>query len=210
MEVYLASFSSSLNVEPYIHIVKKFVNIDINYKSVQTVIGWFVLIQLLLKKMDKNDIIFSKNIYGKPYLIGNKFYFNISHSKQKVAVALYSEEVGVDIEKIANPNLKIVDRFFTYDEKNFVFLCDNKLKIAERFYIIWTLKESYLKYKGVGFKQSLKSFSFNVLKTGEFILYLDRDCVFKVKKIDGYIVSCCSKKVIGNNVNFKEISYFFN
>lgn len=207
-EIYLAHFPLDVDIEQYIHIIKKFVNIDINYKSKQTIIGWWILVKLLLGKIGEKDISFNTSKYGKPYLLGNKLYFNISHSKQKVAVALSNGEVGIDIEKISNPNLKIVDRFFTYDEKNFIFSCKDKLKIAERFYVVWTLKESYLKYKGIGLKQSLKSFGFNILSTGEATLCLVEDCIFNNKRIDGYIISCCSKKTAkNNNVEIKKWCY---
>lgn len=46
------------------------------------------------------NIQFTNNDYGKPYLLMHKnLYFNISHSIDKVLMVVSDTEVGIDIEK---------------------------------------------------------------------------------------------------------------
>ena len=47
------------------------------------------------KEIDINKITYNK--YGKPYY--KDFYFNISYSKNYIAVATSSLEIGIDIEE---------------------------------------------------------------------------------------------------------------
>ena len=51
--------------------------------------------------ISNKEIIFDKTNSGKPYLHGHlNFYFNISHTRTAIVVALSDQEIGVDIEKI--------------------------------------------------------------------------------------------------------------
>lgn len=54
--------------------------------------------QSLSKYIDVNKVKFTKN--GKPYLVGNKKYFSLSHSFNKVAIAIYNQPIGIDIERV--------------------------------------------------------------------------------------------------------------
>ena len=102
---------------------------------------------IILKKLNlAKNTLFSFTPSGKPYLQDYPdFHFNISHSGEFTALALSDSQVGVDIEKLRDINLKIADRYFTDDEKAYVK--DNK-----SFFYIWTRKEAYLKMTGEGLK----------------------------------------------------------
>ena len=74
-----------------------------------------------------SDIVFAKNSYGKPYLSDYpEFHFNVSHSCKYLVVLVSNQPVGVDIEKIDNPNLNIAHRFFLKKRKH-IFLLIKKL-----------------------------------------------------------------------------------
>lgn len=96
---------------------------------------------------------------GKPLLLNrNDVHFNISHSGDWVVVALSEKEVGIDVEKIREPEYRIAERFFSsFELKQLNALKGDVKKI--RFFELWTLKESYLKLLGKGLTQSLGSFS---------------------------------------------------
>lgn len=80
--------------------------------------------------LDNDHINFTRNQYGKPYLIGHpNFHFNISH---------------------------------------------------ERFYNIWTKKDSYVKYIGKGLTIPLNSFD---------VLSGELKCLIKTINKEGYIIS---------------------
>lgn len=63
------------------------------YMRKASLFAWFCL----SKYIDLNKVQFSKN--GKPTLIGNSKYFSLSHSFNKVAIAICSKPIGIDIEK---------------------------------------------------------------------------------------------------------------
>lgn len=107
-----------------------------------------------------SEFVVEKTALGKPRLQGMEdFHFNLSHSGKWVVIAYGDAEVGVDVEKIHMTDGKaaIARRYFTEDEQGFVF--ENAAKIPERFFRVWTAKESYLKYLGTGLHRRMDSFS---------------------------------------------------
>ena len=99
-----------------------------------------------------NNILVSK--LGKPFLDSNKYYFNISHSGEYVIFAVSDDEIGIDIQKMDEINLGISERFFSPYEDKFIKKCNS----FKRFYIIWTIKEAYIKYSGQVLNKTLNSF----------------------------------------------------
>lgn len=196
---YIIDIFDNINFEKYIDFIKQKINIKINFNKKQSIVAWSFLLKYLGSKNIDSKYLFKTNKYRKPFLFNNKFYFNISHSCEKVVVAISDSEVGIDIEKISKPNFKIIDRCFNIKEKNFIFLDNNKKNIINRFYIVWTLKESYLKFKGVGLRQRLDSFDFDFKDLEKIKLILkniqDEDIFlnFKYIELDNYILSYCGK-----------------
>ena len=102
---------------------------------------------------------FSVNEYGKPILSSNpRIHFNISHSGNYVVCAIGDKQSGIDIEIIKPVDLKIANRFFAADEKEYIFNPKDSF-ITNRFYEIWTKKESRIKWEGKGLSIPLPSFS---------------------------------------------------
>lgn len=136
--------------------------------------------------INNSEIVFGQNSYGKPYIIGYpNFQFNVSHSENLLVVLVSDQAVGVDVEKIRNPNIQIVNRFFTENEKDYVL--SNPSLTTKRFYEIWTRKEAYIKYLGKGLSHPL--LSFDVLK--------EHGDNFFTFELDQYIISAFSdNKVI--------------
>jgi 4'-phosphopantetheinyl transferase len=113
------------------------------------------------------QFVLKKNEYGKPYLESYPdFHFNISHTKNAIAIAISGSEIGVDIERLREPDLKIAHRFFTKNEVKYIEAGD----VAERFFEIWTKKEAYIKWQGKGLAIPLRSF--DVLKSPELFCFL--------------------------------------
>ena len=106
------------------------------------------------------EYIITKGPFGKPYIKeNNSFHYNLSHSGNWVVIAYGDTEVGIDVEKICMDAGKeeIARRYFTPDEQAYVF---NEKELApQRFFEVWTGKESYLKYLGTGLQKNLASFS---------------------------------------------------
>ncbi len=97
---------------------------------------------------------------GKPCLAGKQdIYFNISHSGEAVICAVSLFEVGCDIEKVSDVNLKIAERFFCEDEYEMIMSQKTEELKREMFFRLWTLKESFIKLTGMGIGMPMKSFS---------------------------------------------------
>jgi Phosphopantetheinyl transferase len=148
-------------------------NQEQNAKQVTTE---FVLLKSLRTVDD--DVSIPMNIqtneYGKPFIPGYPYHFNISHSDDLIICGVSDIEIGVDCQTVdTNSNIEgIIKRFFTPDEQSYVLsgspsstpeLRTNNLELRTRFTELWTLKESYIKALGTGGATPLESFS--VLKS---------------------------------------------
>ncbi len=100
------------------------------------------------------------NDCGKPFF---KDYsgvrFNFSHSANRLMLAVSSTEIGCDTERNRPVDLKIARRYFAEDEYSFI---NNSSDKYASFFRIWTLKESYVKAIGCGFKNPPASFSVSI------------------------------------------------
>ena len=104
------------------------------------------------------DIQFTYGVYGKPSLESGNVRFNLSHSGDRVAVAVATVEVGIDIECMRNDLdfLEIAKYFFS--PKEYAVLAQAEDSMAETFYRVWTCKEAYMKARGMGFSLPPRGF----------------------------------------------------
>ncbi|MBQ8318139.1 MAG: 4'-phosphopantetheinyl transferase superfamily protein [Lachnospiraceae bacterium] len=118
--------------------------------------------------VEPKELVIGRGSQGKPYVEGHpEFHFNISHSGDMVAIAYGACQVGVDVEHIRcrENDLKVAKRCFTPEEYTFItdeaFAVDLEgvsHSVEERFFMVWTMKEAYLKYKGTGISVPMNSF----------------------------------------------------
>ena len=107
--------------------------------------------------ISNKSIVFTKNKNGKPFILGHPdFQFNISHTRNAIAVAFSNKKIGVDIEPIKSFDSEIANRFFASSEQEYIASHDNP---DYAFYEIWTKKEAYIKYLGTGLSTPLNSFN---------------------------------------------------
>lgn len=115
---------------------------------------------LLRYALGNSDYVIEKTSSGKPFIRGREnFHFNLSHAGNWVVMAYGHSEVGVDVETVRmDTNIEaIARRFFAPEEQSFVF--QEEADRHQRFFRIWTGKESYVKYLGTGLNMDLASFS---------------------------------------------------
>jgi 4'-phosphopantetheinyl transferase len=105
--------------------------------------------------------------HGKPRVahldVMPSIYFNLANTLGLVvcAVSVAHEAIGVDVERIDRKTeiLDLADRYFSHFE-----VCTLRAlppsEQLRRFVAIWTLKESYIKARGLGLTQPLDQFSF--------------------------------------------------
>jgi len=120
---------------------------------------------------------FTYNQHGKPFLLNSPLYFNVSHSKDIILIAISNQEkTGVDIEHMDSSRdyLKIAQRFFSPGEYQALIAC-SKENQAEAFFNIWTAKEAYIKAVGKGLWIDLNSFAVSVWPTAPACLLHSAD-----------------------------------
>lgn len=104
----------------------------------------------------------SRSPKGKPFLPDfPAVRFNFSHSGEYLALAISDSEVGLDIQETKNPHtdaLKIAKRYFTETEYKSLLSCDTPEQRRSLFFLLWTIKEAYLKYLGCGLAGRMNSF----------------------------------------------------
>ena len=115
------------------------------------------------------EISFSYNKYGKPSLNAEVhtevLKFNVSHSKDIVIYAIArNREIGIDVEYLKDINRaeKIVERFFSEEEKKF-YNSQPEHKKKWAFFSLWTRKEAYSKAMGRGIGLPSKDFELNLI-----------------------------------------------
>lgn len=90
--------------------------------------------------------------------------FNLSHTKGLVAVAACDgHDVGVDVEDRLRRGrtTEIAHRFFSPSEVAALQALPEEAR-SDRFFAIWTLKEAYIKARGLGLALPLATFSFDL------------------------------------------------
>lgn len=115
------------------------------------------------------DWCFGASDFGKPHIsfprVNPHLHFNLSNTPSLIvcAVSVAHERVGVDVERIDQRFrlVEIADEYFSPSEIRAM----GALPRAEqplRFFTYWTLKESYIKARGLGLALPLDHFSFSL------------------------------------------------
>lgn len=109
---------------------------------------------------------FQSNAYGRPEILRpplpSNLRFNLSHTRSLAACAVaWNCELGVDVEAIdrRNSGMQIAQRFFAPAEVD-ELISFPPADQPTRFFDYWTLKESYIKARGMGLAIPLDQFSF--------------------------------------------------
>lgn len=100
---------------------------------------------------------------GKPYIIGQEetdYHYNISHSGGWIVCGASRMALGVDVEQEAKYREQVVKRFFPEQEKNDI-LGRAEAERPKVFAEYWTMKESVMKYTGLGFALPIRKFLTN-------------------------------------------------
>jgi 4'-phosphopantetheinyl transferase len=137
--------------------------------AAQTFLAARVLVRSLLSayaSLSPSAWRFETNRWGRPYIANleapRDLLFNLSHKPGLVTCLVgYGRELGVDVEHYANRPylLDIASRFFSPSETAALLALPDSQRIP-RFYELWTLKEAYIKARGIGLSLGLANFSF--------------------------------------------------
>jgi 4'-phosphopantetheinyl transferase len=115
--------------------------------------------------VDRREWRFSLNPHGRPGIASpsSPLHFNLSHTRGMVVLALgLDASVGVDVERLDRSvrPLEVADRFFSpFEVEGLRALPPERHR--DRFLALWTLKEAYIKARGMGLALPLRGFSFS-------------------------------------------------
>ena len=162
--------------------LKRFQRLQFDRHRKQLLLGR-VLMRVALSNYDRSVAAaswnFTHNDYGKPAISEEQnsasLYFNLSHSVEKVVLAVSRfKDIGVDVQcaRKSRRIAAISQRYFSGTE------ADELLNLPEeqrqsRFYDLWTLKEAYIKACGKGFTIPLQYFSYGFLGDDKLTVEFD-------------------------------------
>lgn len=126
------------------------------------------------------DWVFGKNSHGRPeiandHALARTLSFNITHTDGLIVLAVTREQaIGVDAENIIvrQPAIEIAERFFSPEEVAELHAVPAAGQ-HERFFHYWTLKESYIKARGMGLAIPLDQFGFHFPHAAEVAIRID-------------------------------------
>jgi 4'-phosphopantetheinyl transferase len=154
------------------------------------------------------DWRFDINPYGRPSIASPDEWrglrFNLSHTRGRAILAMArGVEVGVDVEYVSETrNLtNIGERFFSAREIE-------QLRVAPSlFFDFWTLKEAYIKARGMGLAIPLDSFGFCLTDPRNPQIWFGEMCPdqpenwqFVLRRGDGYRMALAVKAAAGSRV----------
>lgn len=122
--------------------------------------------------IENSMLVFHTEKNGKPYLENNKeLHFNLSHTKGYILCGVsFQGRLGVDVENYASsPPYDIAKKCFHNNEISHLNELSNEER-GEFFYQVWTRKEAYIKYCGLGLSMELERI--DTLDQGEKKRYL--------------------------------------
>lgn len=109
---------------------------------------------------------FDSNEYGRPFIrdaLADDLHFNLTHTDGFVACAVAtSYSIGIDVERLDREvdHLGLAPTVFASTEVAQVEAVTDATMRNRMFFRLWTLKEAYIKARGMGLSIPLKDFSF--------------------------------------------------
>jgi 4'-phosphopantetheinyl transferase len=128
--------------------------------------------------VDPRAWAFAPGPHGRPEVAaprGTGLRFNVSHTSGLIVCAVARRRaIGVDVEDLARPRRtdSLARRFFSPVEVRALGALPPRAR-RRRFFELWTLKESYLKARGLGLRLPLARLSFRVDPRGRVRVAFD-------------------------------------
>lgn len=155
--------------------IKKKANARKGTPSFRPTVMEYYVVKQQLDLEDGTDFSYNKN--GKPSVKGKK-HFSIAHDGDILAVAVSTDEIGVDVQKKLKFTQKLAKEICNKEELEQVMNAeDQALELTK----IWTMKESFVKMKGSNISQF-------EIKT---MLENAKDCMFNFKYEEDSVVCEC-------------------
>ena len=150
---------------------------------------------LMMKHLGlESDEAVEENEYGKLYVPGYPD-FSLSHSGEYAVFVMADSTdsgiIGVDIEKVKKWDLRVAKKVYTPREIEWM-----NEDPTERFFMLWTKKESVMKALGKGFHLPASSFEVITDDEDSCIEVEGKKMWIRTQKFDSYFISVCSSEKI--------------
>lgn len=121
---------------------------------------------------------------GKPYAVSDTYpsplFFSLSHSGGLFALLIHEHPVGVDLQAHSNVRTERLAQRWFHPAEYAAYLAGGCRD--EDFFTLWTAKEAYAKYTGLGIASTARRLS--VLSVPE--------SVYALACLNGYSLCCCA------------------
>lgn len=138
---------------------------DKNLYAAARLLQYFGLYRTLGRMPEQIEIVAAAK--GKPQLVkpnlssaAKSFDFNLSHSGSWAIAVFSTNRIGVDIERCDRKNDVIAIAKHYFFEQELDDLLSEGECARDKFFDLWTLKESYMKARGDGLSLGLSNFGF--------------------------------------------------
>ncbi len=160
------TFKKELDLLPKIRQKEILKKSDINAQK-RSLVGDMLIKKYLSKiyQVSPEKIEIRKGEHGKPYVLNLPAHFNVSHSGNYTVLAVSDAPIGIDLEIIKEFSAILAKKLFSEEELKYISGKDSKRSkgsMQQCFYEIWTAKEAYLKFKGVGLSGGIKSLELGI------------------------------------------------
>ena len=150
----------------------------------------------------RNESVLRYGANGKPFAPGYSA-FSLSHSGQWCVLACGPQKnIGVDIEQMQENCMDVAPAVYTQRE-----LAWMAADPVNRFFRLWTWKESVMKATGMGMSLAPQTFEVLPFSKGHPVFLQDRAWYARGGDLDGYSYSVCSDEPIGQ-LRWTEITNF--
>jgi len=155
------------------------------------------------------ELEFQVNDYGRPELVQaspaeSRLVFNLSHTRDLIVMGVTEGgELGVDTENVyvRAAALEVADRYFAEDEVAALNALRSDSR-SMRFFELWTLKESYIKARGMGLSIPLDKFKFDLSADERVSLCIDPELtddgaawrIWQIRPMHEYLVAVCARR----------------
>ena len=137
-------------------------------KNKRLSLGAGILLDIALKNAGLGQYTIAFGEHEKPYIPDCKdLFFNISHSGELAVLAISDRETGIDIQKIQHFDSALINHVFSESEQLLAKdICpdDNMNRVYTR---MWSMKESVMKYSGLGIALEPHSISLELSSSGK-------------------------------------------
>lgn len=167
--------------------------------KIRAIIGEALVRCLLVRKykLKNADISIGYNANGKPFLLPFDcgIHYNISHAGDWIVCGIGDSNVGIDVEQIREKEINFASNVLTKKEYDYWEKLSQEDQ-RKKFYQMWTIKESFSKYLGIGLSLPFSNVEIKFENCGYFKIGEEEKCIGFSQQLDAdyYLTVCVNEE----------------